>query len=55
LVRDVMGVSGFVEVEGSRAIKRIVLNRAASLARHTAQAFHAMLKDEQVRVVLGKT
>lgn len=55
LVRDVMGVSGFVEVEGSKAIKRIVLNRAASLARHSAQAFHALLTAEQVRVGLGKT
>ena len=50
-----MGVSGFVEVEGSKAIKRIVLNRAVSLARHSAQAFHAMLRAEQVRVGLGKT
>ncbi len=55
LVRDVMGVSGFVEVEGTRTIKRIVLNRAASLARHSAKAFQAMIKDEQVRVVSGKT
>jgi predicted HTH domain antitoxin len=50
-----MGVSGFVEIEGSKAIKRIVLNRAASLARHSAQAFHALLKAEQVQVGLGKT
>ena len=50
-----MGVSGFVEMEGSRAIKRIVLNRAAAIARHSAQAFHAMLEAEHVRVVLGKT
>ena len=55
LVRDVMGVSGFVEVEGSRTITRIVLNRAASLARHSAKAFQVLLKDEPVRVVLGKT
>jgi hypothetical protein len=55
LVRDVMGESGFIEVEGSKTIKRIVLNRAASLARQSAKAFHAMLCAEHVRVVLGKT
>ena len=55
LVRDVCSVSGFVEMKGSRTITRIVLNRAASLARHSAQAFHALLITESVRVVLGKT
>ena len=50
----------FIRVNGQdhylwRAVDRIVLNRAASLARHRAQAFHAMLKAEQVQVALGKT
>ena len=55
LVRDVLGVSGFVEVEGGKTIKRIVLKRAAAMARHSAKAFHAMLTTEHVRVILGKT
>ena len=55
LVRDVLGVSGFVEMEGTRTIKRIVLNRAAALARHSAEAIQALLTAEQVRVTLGKT
>ena len=55
LVRDVLGVSGFIEVGGGNRIKRIVFNRAAVMARHSAQAFHAMLRAEHVRVVLRGT
>jgi len=54
MVRDVLGVSGWVEFEGTR-LKRIVLNQSAALARQCAKSFHSLLKREQVRVILGKT
>lgn len=54
-VRDVLQVSGFVEVEKRDAIRRIVLNRASTLARHCVNALRALLKAEHVRVILGET
>lgn len=55
MVRDVMTVSGFVEVGKNEAIKRVILNSASALARHCAVALRALLKAEQVRVILGET
>lgn len=54
MVRDVLGVSGWVEFEGQR-LKRIVLNQSAVLARQCAKSLDELLKAEQVRVILGKT
>lgn len=55
MVRDVLGVSGFLEMDESGAIKRVVMNKAAPLARQCAKCLHILLKREQVRVILGET
>ncbi len=55
MVRDVLQVSGFLELETTGKIKRIVLNQAAALARHCAKSWQALLKPEHVRVILGET
>ncbi len=56
LVRDVLQVSGFLELDGAgRLIKRIVLNNASALARHCVKSLRALLKREHVRVTLGET
>lgn len=55
LVRDVMTISGMVEVGAAQSVTRITLNKAASLARHCLKALQALLKREQVRVILGET
>lgn len=55
LVRDVLTISGMVEVGEARAVTRITLNKAAPLARHCLKALQALLKREHVRVILGET
>lgn len=55
LVRDVFQVGGYIEYEGKNVIKRVMLNDASALARHCANSLRALLKQEQVRVILGKT
>ena len=55
IVRDVLQVSGFVEVEGVGAIKRIVLNRTSALAKQCLKSLRGLLKQEHVRVSLGET
>lgn len=55
IVRDVLAVSGFVELGKGEAIKRIVLNGASALARACAKALRALLKAEHVYVTLGET
>jgi Transposase DDE domain group 1 len=55
MVRDVMTVSGFVEVGKADAVRRVILNSASAVARQCAAALRALLKREQVRVILGET
>lgn len=55
MVRDVLQVGGHIELEGKSSITGIVLNEASALARHCAKSLRALLKQEQVRVILGKT
>jgi hypothetical protein len=55
MVRDVFSVSGFLEMDESGVIKRVVMNKAAPLARQCAKSLHSILKREQVRVILGET
>ena len=55
MVRDVLQVGGQVELEGKDTVKRIVLNDASAIARHCAKSLRALLKQEHVRVILGKT
>jgi len=55
LVRDVLQVSGFLELEATGVIKRIVMNGASALARHCIKSLRALLKREHVSVILGET
>ena len=55
LVRDLFQVGGQIEYEGRHVVKRIVLNGASALARHCAKSLRALLKQEHVSVILGKT
>jgi hypothetical protein len=55
VVRDVLQVSGFVELGKSGAIKRGGLNGASALGRACAKALRVLLEDEHVRVILGET
>lgn len=55
MVRDVFAVSGFVEINEQDEIKRVVMNKAAPLARQCAKCLHYLLKREHVRVILGET
>jgi hypothetical protein len=55
MVRDVFAVSGFMEIDEHGAIRRVVMNKAAPLARQCAKCLHSLLKREQVRVILGET
>lgn len=55
MVRDVLAVSGFLEIDERGAIKRVVMNKAAPLARQCAKCLHSLLKREQVQVILGET
>ena len=55
MVRDVLQVSGFVEMEASGRIKRIVINKAAALGRQCVKALRVMLGAEHIPVSLGET
>jgi hypothetical protein len=55
MVRDVMVISGFVEMGNSEAIKRVVLNGASAVGRHCAAALRGLLKAEHVAIILGET
>jgi hypothetical protein len=55
MVRDVLAVSGFVELSKAGAIKRVVLNGASALGRACAKALRVLLEAEHVRVTLGET
>lgn len=55
MVRDVLAVSGFVELSKSGAFKRVVLNSASVLGRACAKALRLLLEAEHVRVTLGET
>ena len=55
LVRDVLSISGMVEIGEAQSVTRITLNKSAPLARHCLKAWQALLKEEHVRVVLGET
>lgn len=55
MVRDVLAVSGFIEIDERGTIKRVVMNKAAPLARQYAKCLHGLLKREHVSVILGET
>lgn len=53
-VRDLMSVSGLIEMDRRGRIRRIVLNRGASFARGLLSALRVLLLPEQVVIILGK-
>lgn len=55
IVRDVLQVGGFLELDRAGLIKRIVLNEASALARHCAKSLRVLLMREHVAVILGET
>jgi hypothetical protein len=55
LVRDVLGVSGFLQINEDGEITSIVLNRSSAVARNFITAFQATLTDEGVAVELSGT
>lgn len=55
IVRDVLAVSGFVELGKSGAVKHVVLNGASAIGRACAKSLRVLLKAEHVRVTLGET
>lgn len=54
LVRDLLSISGLVELDQRNQVKRIILNRAASLARGLLSALRHMLLQEDVVIILDK-
>jgi hypothetical protein len=54
MVRDVLAVSGFVELSQSGAVKRVMLNGASALGRACAKALRVLLEAEHVRLTLGE-
>ena len=55
MVRDVLAVSGFLELGKGERVKRVVLNSASTLGRACANAFRVLLEAEHVRITLGET
>jgi hypothetical protein len=55
LVRDVLTISGFIELGNSEVIRRVVLNGNSALARACLKAWRVLLKPEHVSVILGET
>lgn len=55
VVRDVLAVSGFVELGKGGRVKRVVLNGASAIGRACAKAFRLLLEAEHVRITLGET
>jgi hypothetical protein len=53
LLRDVLCVSGFVEVDERGDAKGIVLNRGSTLARLLAGGLRVLLHEQSVAVSLG--
>jgi len=55
LVRDVFGVSGFVESDEGGEIRRLVPNKRSAIARSFLVSFQALLRAQGVIVELGST
>jgi hypothetical protein len=55
MVRDVLAVSGFVELGKGERVKRVVLNSAAALGRACVKGLRVLLEAEHVRLTLGET
>jgi hypothetical protein len=55
MVRDVLAVSGFLELGKGERVKRVVLNSGSALGRACAKALRLLLEAEHVRVTSGET
>jgi hypothetical protein len=55
MVRDVLAVSGFLELGKGERVKRVMLNSGSALGRACAKALRLLLEAEHVRVTLGET
>lgn len=53
-VRDLMSISGVVELGQKNNVRRIILNRAVALARRLLSALRRLLLEEQVVIILDK-
>jgi Transposase DDE domain group 1 len=53
-VRDLLSISGLIEMDQRDRVKRIVLNRGAAFARGLLSALRALLLPEQVVIILDK-
>jgi len=53
-VRDLLSISGFIEMDQRNRVKRIILNRGASFARGLLSALRVLLLPEQVVIILDK-
>jgi hypothetical protein len=53
-VRDLMSISGIIELDQRDKVRRIILNRAAALARGLLRALRRLLLQEQVVIILDK-
>ena len=54
IVCDLMSISGLIELDQRNKVKRIILNRAASLARGLLSALRRLLLQEDVVIILDK-
>jgi hypothetical protein len=55
MVRDVLAVSGFLELGKGERVNRVVLNSGSAIGRACAKALRLLLEAEHVRVTLGET
>lgn len=54
LVRDVLGISGLVELAADEAVTRIVLNKGAPQAGYLVEAFRTLLRPQHIAVGVEK-
>ena len=54
LVRDVLGISGLIELGADGAITGIILNKGAPQASYLAEAFRSLLSPQRVTLSAGK-
>jgi hypothetical protein len=53
-IMDLMSISGIIELDQRNRVRRIILNRAAALARSLLGALGRLLLQEDVVIILDK-
>ena len=53
LVRDVLGISGLVQLDADGAIVGIILNKGAPQANYLAETFRLLLSPQQIALSVG--